>query len=86
MPIMAAVWLTPLSVAVYALVGGMRSTLLADYSHTVVLLVLILVFAFTVYATGGNGDFLGSPQKVAALLEKARVMAPVDGNGGEDLI
>ena len=33
MPTLAATFLTPVSVACYALVGGMRSTLYSDYIH-----------------------------------------------------
>lgn len=46
MPTLAAIWLTPLSVAIYTLTGGMRATLLADWSHTFVLLIMLLIFAF----------------------------------------
>ncbi|SYW73776.1 probable DUR3 - Urea permease [Ustilago bromivora] len=33
-PTLAAIWLIPLGVACYVLVGGMRATLFADYTHT----------------------------------------------------
>lgn len=74
MPTLAAIFLTPVSVAIYALIGGMRSTLLADYAHTSVLVSLIFVFAFTVYATS---DKIGSPQAMYDLLLAAE---PVPGN------
>lgn len=48
MSTLAACFLIPVGVAVYVLIGGMRSSLLADYAHTAVLLVFILVFMFTV--------------------------------------
>lgn len=41
------------------------------------LLVIILVFAFTAYATN---DQLGSPGKVWELLQKAAAAHPVEGN------
>ncbi|KAI3478190.1 hypothetical protein L1887_59919 [Cichorium endivia] len=48
-PTMAAIWLIPLGVSVYVLVGGMRATLLADYTHTVGLLIIIFYFFFKSY-------------------------------------
>jgi Na+/proline symporter len=43
------------------------------------LLIIILVFAFTAYATS---DVLGSPGAVFDLLVKAAADHPVDGNSG----
>lgn len=76
---LAATFLTPISVAVYAVVGGMRSTLLADYSHTVVLVSIILSFSFVVYATS---DKIGSPHEMARLLTTAAQIEPVANNAG----
>ncbi|CEH14882.1 Urea transporter [Ceraceosorus bombacis] len=76
MPILGSIFLTPLGVAIYTLTGGMRATLLADYSHTVVLIVLLFVFAFTVY-TPALSDLIGSPSRMVELLAQA---APVEGN------
>ncbi|KAH0445986.1 hypothetical protein IEQ34_025179 [Dendrobium chrysotoxum] len=74
MPTLAAIFLTPISVAIYTLVGGLRATFLADYTHTTVLVALILAFAFTVYA---SSDKIGSPQALWHMLQDA---APVVGN------
>lgn len=41
MPTLAACFLIPVSVGAYTVVGGMRSTLLADYIHTAVLVAII---------------------------------------------
>ncbi|PWN27907.1 putative DUR3-urea permease [Jaminaea rosea] len=74
MPVLAAVWLTPIGIAGYVLIGGLRSSLIADYTHTAVLVALILAFAFTVYAASPK---IGSFSRMAELLE----LAPkVDGN------
>ncbi|CAD6906933.1 unnamed protein product [Tilletia controversa] len=78
--IYAVIWLTPLSVAIYTLTGGMRATLIADYLHTSVLIALILCFAFTVYA---SSDIIGSPDKLYELLSKAPAVA---GNAGGSLL
>lgn len=56
-----------------------RATFLTDYVHTVVILVIIFIFAFTTYATS---PLLGSPGKVYDLLVEAAKAHPVDGNAG----
>ncbi|KAK0527832.1 hypothetical protein OC834_002077 [Tilletia horrida] len=78
--IYAVIWLTPLSVAIYTLTGGMRATLIADYLHTSVLIALILCFAFTVYA---SSDIIGSPSKLYEMLSK---IPAVKGNAGGSLL
>ncbi|KAG8842057.1 hypothetical protein FRB91_004465, partial [Serendipita sp. 411] len=57
----AACFLIPLGVAIYVVAGGMRATLLCDYTHTAVLFAIIFVFMFTVYATS---DKIGSIGKM----------------------
>jgi urea-proton symporter len=47
--------------------------------HTVVILIIIFVFAFSAYATN---DVLGSPGKVYDLLMQAAEDYPVEGNAG----
>ena len=66
-----------LPVAVYTLVGGLRSSLLADYIHTGALFAIILTFQFTVYATS---DKIGSPSRMYDLLVQAGKDWPVEGN------
>ncbi|KAK9458739.1 uncharacterized protein V1516DRAFT_697433 [Lipomyces oligophaga] len=73
----AACFLLPLGVVIYTLFGGIRATFLTDYVHTVVILVIILVFAFSTYATSSD---LGSPGKVYDLLKEASASHPVSGN------
>jgi len=73
----AACFLIPLGVAIYVVVGGMRSTLLCDYTHTTILLAIILVFAFTVYATSPK---IGSPFAMYRLLQEQAQANPVPGN------
>ncbi|KAF9559110.1 urea transporter [Agrocybe pediades] len=77
MSTIAACFLIPLGVAIYVVVGGMRSTLLCDYTHTTVLFAIILTFIFTVYATS---DKIGSPKKMHELLTAASAAAPIAGN------
>ncbi|TFK24002.1 urea transporter [Coprinopsis marcescibilis] len=75
----AASFLIPAGVAIYVVVGGMRSTLLCDYTHTAALFVIILTFIFTVYATSPK---IGSPAKMYELLAQASIDNPLDGNAG----
>ncbi|KAI0292035.1 urea transporter [Russula brevipes] len=74
---LAACFLIPLGVAIYVVVGGMRATLLCDYTHTTVLFAIILTFIFTVYATSPK---IGSPSKMHELLTAAAAKNPVPGN------
>jgi Na+/proline symporter len=76
-PTAAACYLLPLGVVIYTMFGGIKATFLTDYVHTVILLVIILTFAFTTYATGSQ---LGSPRAVYDLLTEAAKENPVVGN------
>lgn len=78
-PTAAACFLLPLGVIIYTMFGGIKATFLTDYVHTVILLLIILTFAFTTYATGSA---LGSPRAVYDLLTEAAASNPVDGNAG----
>ncbi|KAF8622309.1 hypothetical protein AX15_007118 [Amanita polypyramis BW_CC] len=73
----AAVFLIPVGVALYVIVGGMRSTLLCDYTHTTVLFTIILVFVFTVYGTSPK---IGSPFEMHRLLQEQAISNPIPGN------
>lgn len=75
----AACFLLPVGVIVYTLFGGIKATFLTDYVHTVVILVIIFIFAFTTYATS---PLLGSPGAVYDLLVAAAERHPVSGNAG----
>jgi len=77
MPTAAACFLLPVGVVMYTITGGIKATFLTDYVHTVMILVIIMVFAFTAYTTNAN---LGSPAKVYDLLTRAAKAHPVDGN------
>lgn len=77
MPTAAACFLLPIGVVLYTLFGGIKATFLTDYVHTVMIIVVIFIFAFTAYATN---DAVGSPGKVYDLLVEAATAHPVDGN------
>lgn len=73
----AAIFLIPIGVILYTVVGGLKATILTDYVHSFIMLLIIITFGFTVYA---SSDLLGSPGKVYDLLIKAAKAHPVDGN------
>ncbi|KAM3424989.1 hypothetical protein BST61_g6959 [Cercospora zeina] len=78
-PTAAGCFLLPVGVVLYTIFGGIKATFLTDYVHTVVILAIILTFAFTAYATGSQ---LGSPSAVYDLLMEATERHPVEGNAG----
>lgn len=73
----ACIFLFPIGVMVYTLFGGIKATFLTDYIHTIAIIVIILTFAFTTFATS---DLLGSPGKVWELVTQAGIDHPVEGN------
>lgn len=80
MNVYAACFLIPLVVAVYVIAGGLRSTFIADYIHTVILFIAIFVFGFLMYATS---DLVGSPGKLYDLLIEASERMPIAKNAGD---
>ncbi|KAJ5086019.1 hypothetical protein N7532_010790 [Penicillium argentinense] len=73
----AACFLLPIGVVLYTLFGGIKATFITDYMHTVVILVVIFLFAFSAYATNAE---LGSPSRVYDALVEAAKRHPVEGN------
>ncbi|KAN0062598.1 hypothetical protein ACQY0O_005131 [Thecaphora frezii] len=73
-PTMAAVWMIPIATCAYVLVGGLRATLVADFLHTIGLLVIILFFFFKVWIVSDQvGGFHG-------LVEKLATSESIEGN------
>lgn len=77
MNIIASIFLIPASVAVYTVTGGLRATLIADYSHTIGLFVVIVYFFFSIWTGGGK---IGSLARMSALLTRAAATHGVAGN------
>jgi len=73
----AAIFLLPIGVVAYTVVGGLKATILTDWAHTFILLIIIIVFALSTYA---SSDVLGSPSVVYDALVKAAFEHPVEGN------
>jgi len=64
---------------VYTLFGGIKATFITDYLNALVILIIIFLFAFTVYSTNA---ILGSPGKVWEILTQLAIDRPVEGNAG----
>ena len=77
MNVYAAVFLIPTGVCAYVILGGLRATFLCDYSHGLVLMVIIMYFMFNVYT---SNDTIGSPSRMYDLLHEAAIKRPVPGN------
>lgn len=73
----AAIYLLPIRAVAYTLVGGLEATILTDWIHTFILLVIVIVFVLAAYV---SSDVLGSPGAVYDLLVSAAFDHPVDGN------
>lgn len=79
MNVVAACLLLPLGVVIYTMFGGIKATFLTDYVHTVILVVIIFVFAFVAFATS---DTLGSPGAVWEIVTELAFTQPREGNSG----
>ncbi|KAH3666343.1 hypothetical protein OGAPHI_004532 [Ogataea philodendri] len=71
--------LLPFFVIIYTLIGGIKATFLTDWTHVVIIYVVMTTFLFKVYTTS---DVLGSTTRVWELLTEAAVSYPVEGNEG----
>ena len=61
-PTAAACFLLPIGVVLYTMFGGIKATFLTDYVHTVVLLIILFVFAFTYVDTAHDPNWVdGGP-------------------------
>ncbi|KAL5326977.1 hypothetical protein ACEPPN_004666 [Leptodophora sp. 'Broadleaf-Isolate-01'] len=77
-----AIFLIPLGVCVYVVLGGLRATFLYeqiffDYTHTLIVLIIILYFMFSVSTSNA---LIGSPTAMFELLAEASKARPVAGN------
>ncbi|EIE20547.1 urea active transporter-like protein [Coccomyxa subellipsoidea C-169] len=81
MSIYAAAFLIPIGIILYTVAGGLKATFLSSYIHTVIIYVVLCLFAFLVY-TPSHVEQLGSPAKVWNNLHKMAEQFPVEGNMG----
>ncbi|KAF2498231.1 Na+/solute symporter [Lophium mytilinum] len=77
MNVYAAIFLIPTGVCTYVILGGLRATFLCDYSHTLILMIIILYFMFNAYSVS---SLIGSPGEMYDLLKEAAIKRPVEGN------
>jgi len=77
MDISIAAFLIPIGVMIYTLVGGLKATFVADYMHTIIIFVTILIFVSAVYI---NTDITGGIDGMYDKLVKAAEIRPVEGN------
>lgn len=78
-PTAAAIFLFPIGVVVYTMVGGIKATFLTDYFNSLTILIIIFIFAFTVYTSDA---VLGSPGRVYDILAELAKTRPLEGNAG----
>ncbi|KAF3918849.1 hypothetical protein ABW20_dc0102137 [Dactylellina cionopaga] len=76
-PTAAACFLIPIPVILFTVFGGLKATIMSDYTHSALVLIFILVFTFRIYVTSPE---LGSFGKVWELLNEAAKSHPVEGN------
>lgn len=76
-PTAAACFLIPIPVISFTVFGGLKATIMSDYTHSALVLIFILVFTFKIYVTS---PALGSFRAVWELLVQASKEVPVDGN------
>jgi len=66
-----------LGVCAYVILGGLRATFICDYSHTLILMIIMLYFMFNTYVAS---PLIGSPGEMYELLKKAGNQRPIEGN------
>lgn len=64
---------------IHTIFRGIQAIFLIDYVHTLILLAILLTFAFTTFAAG---DRLGSPKPVYERLVDLTATSSVEGNAG----
>ncbi|KAF8902284.1 Na+/solute symporter [Gymnopilus junonius] len=79
MNILAACFLLPIGIAVYVIVGGLRATFICDWSHTIILFIIIYIFIFRTF---GTSPATGGLSGLYDLLVIAGREDPVVGNQG----
>ena len=75
----AGCFLIPVGVLIYTLFGGLKATMISDWTHGIIVVILIITFSLSAYATN---SVLGSPGAVYDALVAAAERHPVEGNEG----
>ncbi|CAI8501741.1 unnamed protein product [Hanseniaspora opuntiae] len=86
--IVGVAFLLPLGILCYTFYGGLKSTFLGDMSHTIIVVIVILMFLFKSYCMGSKDSEtgLGTPSLVYEALRKASAINPVSGNRDGEML
>ncbi|KAH9920685.1 Sodium:solute symporter family-domain-containing protein [Fomitopsis serialis] len=79
----AGCFLLPVGVVIYTLTGGIKATILTDYTHTIIIYALVLTGLFVVYS---SSSLIGSADAMYELLKEAAVRSPVPNNAGGEYL
>ncbi|CUM65854.1 uncharacterized protein PRCAT00003503001 [Priceomyces carsonii] len=82
MHIVAAAMLLPLGVWAYTVTGGLKSTFLSDWIHSVIIYIIILIAMFVTYTSSSK---IGSIDKMYELVSETAVGNPSAGYEGSYL-
>jgi SSS family transporter len=77
MPVPIAAFLIPVGVIGYTMHGGLLASFISAYLHTAIIHIMLLIFAFTVYAVSPE---IGSISRMWELLHELSQASPVEGN------
>lgn len=80
--IVACAFLFPTSVAAYTMLGGLKSTFLSDWIHTVIIYLVIICSLLVCY---GSSNLIGSTGKMWDLLQEVSKTHPSGGHEGSYL-
>lgn len=83
MNVIAGCFLLPVGVVIYTLSGGIKATILTDYTHTIIIYALILTGLFVVYS---SSSLIGSADAMFELLKEAAIRSPVANNAGGEYL
>lgn len=72
----AASFLLPLNVIVYTALGGLKATFISDWVHTVIIYVILIVAAYTIFC---SSSLIGSPGKMWEMLKEVQEVFPSSG-------
>ncbi|CDH09592.1 probable urea active transporter 2 [Zygosaccharomyces bailii ISA1307] len=72
----AASFLLPLNVIVYTALGGLKATFISDWVHTVIIYVILIVSAYTIFC---SSSLIGSPGKMWDMLKEVQEVFPASG-------
>ncbi|QLQ78665.1 hypothetical protein HG537_0A09130 [Torulaspora globosa] len=82
MHLVAAAMLLPLGVFVFTVIGGLKSTFISDWFHTIIIYLVIIISIFNTYT---RSDKIGSIDKMYELITEVAKVHPSAGHEGSYL-